>query len=249
MIEAALRESVATGCRVLAANGHSDLVWGHLSVRDPDGRGLWLKRAGLGFDEVRPGDVHLISWDGELLAGQEPIHLEYHIHTEVLRARPDVAAVIHSHPEAAVTLAAAGLPLQPLGHEGTYFTPPDIARFTETGDLIRNPELGRSVASALGDRNAVLLVNHGIVVAESSVPRAVFGAVILEKACRMQLAAVAAGRGGLTVSPPEEALAKRDRCYSDGQVALGWDYLVRSLPGDRAEGDHLWLTCTGRLIR
>lgn len=231
-----MRESVATGCRVLAANGHSDLVWGHLSARDPDGRGVWLKRAGLGFDEVRAADVHLISWDGELLDGPDPVHVEHHIHTEVLRARPDVAAVVHSHPEAAVTLAATGLELEPLGHEGTYFTPPDVARFSETGDLIRTPELGRSVATALGARNALLLVNHGIVVAEASVQRAVFGAVILEKACRMQLAAAAAGAGGPSASSPAEATAKRERCYSDRQVGLGWDYLVRSLPRIEARG-------------
>ncbi|WP_166352461.1 class II aldolase/adducin family protein [Phytoactinopolyspora limicola] len=226
-----LRELVATGCRVLAANGHSDLVWGHLSVRDPDGRGVWLKRAGLGFDEVRADDVHLISWDGDVVEGPEPVHLEHHIHTEVLRARPDVAAVVHSHPESAVALAATGLELEPLGHEGTFFTPPDVPRFTETGDLIRTPELGRSVAAALGDRNALLLVNHGVVVAESSVERAVFGAVILEKACRMQLlAAMAAGAEPLRASAPDEAIAKRARCYSTRQVSLGWDYLVRSVP-------------------
>src|SRR5690606_760279 len=125
------REQVVIGSRVLAANGHADMVWGHLSVRDPDGRGVWIKRAGRGFDELVPEDVHLLSWDGELLEGQGPVHLEYHIHTEVMRARDDVGAVVHSHPEAAVTLAATGLPLQPLGHEGTYFTPPDVPRYRE----------------------------------------------------------------------------------------------------------------------
>lgn len=225
------RAAVADGCRVLAANGNSDLVWGHLSLRDPDGRGVWLKRAGLGFDEIRTPDVHLLSWDGTLLEGRGPVHLEHHIHTEVLRARPDVAAVVHSHPEGPVAFAATGAPLCAVGHEATYFTPPDIARFTDTGDLIRTPELGRCVAAALGDRNAALMVNHGIVVAESSIPRAVVGAVLLEKACRMQLQVQAATGGAHPVgSPPDEALAKRERCYSDQQVERGWQYLLRRLP-------------------
>ncbi|SOD99404.1 class II aldolase/adducin family protein [Blastococcus haudaquaticus] len=155
MTRADPREAVAVGCRILAAHGHADMVWGHLSVRDDAGRGLWLKRAGVGFDELVPDDVHLLSWDGELLEGDGPVHLEHHIHTEVMRARADVGAVVHSHPESAVTLAATGLPLQPLGHEGTFFTPPDVPRYTETGDLIRTGELGRSVAAALGERNAL----------------------------------------------------------------------------------------------
>ncbi|WP_129667072.1 class II aldolase/adducin family protein [Phytoactinopolyspora endophytica] len=233
----AVRELVSTGCRVLAANGHSDLVWGHLSARDPDGRGVWLKRAGLGFDEIGPDDVQLLSWDGELLAGQGPVHLEHHIHIEVLRARRDVAAVVHSHPEAAVALAATGLALQPVGHEATFFTPPDVPRFDRTGDLIRTSELGAEVAGVIGPHNAALLVNHGVVVAESSVERAVFGAVVLEKACRAQLLAVSAvGADRLIASPDEEALAKRERCYSARQVSLGWQYLVRSLPGPAAAG-------------
>jgi ribulose-5-phosphate 4-epimerase/fuculose-1-phosphate aldolase len=42
-----LRELVALGCRILGANGHDDYVWGHVSARDPDGRGAWMKAAGL----------------------------------------------------------------------------------------------------------------------------------------------------------------------------------------------------------
>lgn len=222
------KERVILGSRVLAENGHSDMVWGHLSVRDPDGHGVWIKRSGLGLEELTVEDVQLVSWDGEILEGRGAVHLEHHIHTEVMRARTDVDAVIHSHPDAAVTLAATGLPLTPLSHEATYFTPPDIARFTETGDLIRTRELGEAVARALGERNAMLLVNHGIVVADRSMERAVFAAVLLEKACRIQLAAFAAAGTELLASDDAEALAKRDRCYADSQVQHGWDYLVRS---------------------
>ncbi|WP_425297358.1 class II aldolase/adducin family protein [Nocardia abscessus] len=83
--------------------------------------------------------------------------------------------------------------------------------FTETGDLIRTPAMGRAVARALGERNAVLLVNPGVVVTGTSIPEAVFAAVVLEKACRMQLAAAAASSATLRVSSDEEAIAKRGR--------------------------------------
>jgi L-fuculose-phosphate aldolase len=224
------REAVVTGCRVLAENGHSDMVWGHLSLRDADGRGIWIKRAGLGFEELAASDIQLVGWNGELIDGEGDVHVECHIHLETLRARPDVGAVVHSHPEAAVTLASTGLPLLPIGHEATFFVPADIPRFTETGDLIRTPELGAAVARVLADRNAVLLVNHGIVVAESSVERAVFGAVLLERAARMTLAAAAAvgDVSLLSVSDEAEARAKRAACYSDRQVTHGWNYLVRT---------------------
>jgi L-fuculose-phosphate aldolase len=224
------RLSVVTGSHILARNGHSDMVWGHLSRRDAQGRGLWIKRAGLGFEELAPADIQLVGWDGELLDGPGTVHLESHIHIEVMRARADVNAVVHSHPEAAVTLAATGLPLLAVGHEATFFVPDDVPRFTGTGDLIRTADLGRDVAEALGDRNALLLVNHGIVVAETSVERAVFGAVLLERAARMTLAAVSANGGttGLRISDDAEAMSKRAHCYSNRQVAHGWDYLSRT---------------------
>ncbi|MFG1615821.1 class II aldolase/adducin family protein [Nonomuraea wenchangensis] len=219
-------EEVATGCRVLAAHGHSDLVWGHLSRRDPDGRGLWLKAAGYGYQEITPERVVHIDRDGQLLGGEGRVHLEYPIHAEIMAARPDVGAVVHSHAEAAVTFAATGLPLLPLGHEGTLFWPPDIARFTATGDLIHTRELGERLAEALGDRNAVLLHQHGLVTVGPDVPTAVMTAIFLEKACRMQLAAAATG-ASCTWSDEEEALTKRERCYGPRQLADAWAHLVR----------------------
>ena len=49
---ASAREEVALGCRVLGAAAQSDLVWGHLSARDPDGRGVWMKASTYGLEEV-----------------------------------------------------------------------------------------------------------------------------------------------------------------------------------------------------
>lgn len=223
-----LRELVSLGCRVLGAADQGDLIWGHVSARDPDGRGAWMKAAGLGFEEVRPDDVVLVSWDGEVLEGTGRRHAEYPIHTEVLRARPDVGSVIHTHSPAAVALGAVGVPLRAVSHEANLFVPPDLARFTETGDLVLTPELGRSVARTLGDRNACLLVNHGVVVAAPDVQTATVTAYLLDRACRMQLTAMAAG-GWATWSSPEESLAKREHCYPDPLLHGAWDYLVRRI--------------------
>lgn len=223
-----VRDEIALGCRILDREGQGDYIWGHVSGRDPEGRGTWLKGAGLGFDEITDQEVGLVGRDGSLLAGKGRVHFEFPIHTEVLAARPDVGAVVHTHAEAAVAFGATGLPLRPIGHDGTLFTPPDIARYTLTGDLIRTPEMGASVADALGDRNALFLVNHGIVTVGPDVATAVLTAVFLERACRMQLLAAAAG-GELRWSSDEEALAKRDRVYGPHQLSAAWAYLRRTL--------------------
>lgn len=223
-----VQQLVALGCRVLGAADQGDLIWGHVSARDPDGRGAWMKAAGLGFEEVGPDDVVLVSWDGQVLEGQGRRHAEYPIHTQVLRARPDVGSVIHTHSPAAVALGALGVPLRALSHEANLFVPPDLARFTLTGDLILTEELGDQVAAALGDRNACLLVNHGIVVAAADVPTATVTAYLLDRACRMQLTVMSAG-GLATWSSAQESLAKREHCYPDLLLEGAWDYLVRRL--------------------
>jgi L-ribulose-5-phosphate 4-epimerase len=221
-----LRSTVALGCRILGAEDQGDLVWGHVSARDPEGRGVWMKAATLGFEEVVPEHVLLVDRGGNVLEGDGQRHAEYPIHTEVIAARPEIGAVVHTHAPWAVAFASLEVPLRPISHEGTLFVPPDIARFTKTGDLILSAELGRDIAAALGDRNALLLVNHGIVAAGADVPTAVMTAVLLERACRTQLRAMAAGKLERW-SSDEEALSKRDHCYGPQLLRHAWEYLSR----------------------
>ena len=221
-----LRENVALGCRILGAEDQGDLVWGHVSARDPGGRGVWMKAATLGFEEVGVDDVLLVDRDGNVVEGGGRRHAEYPIHTEVMAAVPEVGAVVHTHAPAAVAFAALDVPLRPISHEGTLFVPPDVARFTKTGDLILTADLGGDVAAALGGRNALLLVNHGIVTVGPDVATAVMTAVLLDRACRMQLAAMAAGELKRW-SPDEEALSKRGHCYAPELLLQAWDYLSR----------------------
>jgi L-fuculose-phosphate aldolase len=140
-----------------------------------------------------------------------------------MRARPDVNAVVHTHPFHATAFASTMQPLLPMTHDATPFTPPDIPRFTKTGDLIVTSELGAALAETLADRPALLIPHHGIAVAGVNVSVAVMLTVLLEHACASQLAA----RDVKTWSSDEEALSKRDRCWSVSQLEMGYDYFVR----------------------
>jgi ribulose-5-phosphate 4-epimerase/fuculose-1-phosphate aldolase len=223
-----ITDLVATASRILAAAGQGDLIWGHASVRDPDGRGAWLKAAGWGLEEVTADRVHLVSPDGEVVAGDGPRHSEYPIHTEIMIARPDVGAVVHTHPPHAVALAATGQPLRPVSHAANYFVPPEVPRFTRTADLILTRELGQAAAAELGPARALFLVNHGIVTVGPDLQTATVAAVLLERACAQQLLTRAFGDWP-SWSGPDESLSKRSHIYGEGPVRGVWDYLVRSL--------------------
>ncbi len=225
-----LRELVALGCRILGANGHDDYVWGHVSARDPDGRGVWMKASTFGFEEITADRVILVGFDGEVLAGDCPRHAEWPIHTEVMRARPDAGSVVHSHPPHSIAIGASGQPLRPVSHAGTLFVPPDVARFSKTAELITSPDMGAEVAATLGDQHAMFLVNHGIVTAGKDVRDAVIRAVLLEKAAHQQLLTHSFGRPRRW-SSDQEALRKRETVWAENQLAALWDYLGRRLNG------------------
>jgi len=214
------RALIAAACRVLQAAGQGDMVWGHVSVRDADGRGVWIKGSGLGFDEVTEADCVLLSWSGEILAGTASRHVEYPIHTELMAARPDVGGVVHTHPLHSVAFASLGRPLRALSHEGAQLVPPDVPRFTRTGDLVNSAELGRALAAAHG--RAVLMPRHGIVTVAETLGDAVGAAVHLERACQLELLAGPEAQG----SSAEEAAGKRNRARNRFRIA--WEYLERT---------------------
>ena len=223
------RQTVSLASRILAGSGAADLIWGHASVRDPGGRGVWIKQASWGLEEVTPELVHLVTPDGEVLYGGGPRHSEYPIHTEIMLARPDVGGVVHVHSRHAVALGASGQPLRPVSHEANYFVPPAVPRFTQTSDLILNRELGAAVARTLGDSAALFLVNHGIVCTGPDLETATVAAILLERACQQQILTQSLGPG-YQWTPEDESVAKREHIYSPRAVRQAWDYLVRSLP-------------------
>ena len=83
---------------------------GHLSMRDPLGRGLWLKRGNIGLEEVTEADFILIGFDGNVLEGDGIRHLEWPIHAEILADRPEINVVAHTHPFHATLLSATEVP-------------------------------------------------------------------------------------------------------------------------------------------
>ncbi|MGO4145669.1 class II aldolase/adducin family protein [Paenarthrobacter sp. YAF11_1] len=219
-------QQVIDAHRALAVAGQTDLIWGHVGIRDPEGRGVWTKASGWGMEEVGPGQVLLVSFDGEVLMGEGKRHIEVFIHAEVMRARADVQATVHSHAAEAAAFASLDVPLRAITHAATPFLNDDVPRFTGTGNLISTPELGGSLAVALGTGNGCLIPGHGILTVGASPAAAVMHAVLLNNACAAHLTALAAG-GPARWSSDEEVAAKREGLWPPAALQSAFDYLVR----------------------
>ncbi|MCX6503423.1 MAG: class II aldolase/adducin family protein [Microbacterium sp.] len=220
-VSAALQVSRAS--KALAYGGLTDFVWGHVSVRDPQGRGFWMKASGLGFDEIEPDQVHLVGWNGDVIAGTGPRHIEWFIHAGVYEARLDVGSVAHAHSDNVNAWCATGEPMRALSHAGIEFTRQQLPRFTETASLIRNRALGQQLAATLGDSIGVLIPQHGFVMTGDDVAASVMRSVLLERATCVLLQALTAG--GIESAMSDDDLAVQG--WPQSQIHAGFDYLVR----------------------
>lgn len=230
-VQAQLAELCAAH-RVLAAEGHEDRTSGHVSWRDADGRGFWMKRSQIGMDEVlTPDDLLLLDFDGKILAGKGSRHHEWPIHSEILRARPDVHAVGHTHAFYSQIFAATDEPMHPVGKEGAWFD--DQPKFQETCSLIRTPELGVRVAATLGAADAVFLMSHGIAFTGTRIRECVMVGIFLESAVRAQ---VTLAMTGFRYKWPteEDARAKRAQTRTATGIDNYWNYVIRRDAANRA---------------
>ncbi len=221
-----LREQAAWACRILALEGYADLTLGHVSIRDDGGDAVYIKRKGVALDEVGPEDVVAVD-DPEAT-----LHLETVLHTEIYKLRPDVGAVIHGHPPYTTAFAATDARLELLTHDAVLFSA-GISVFDDTASLVTDEEQGRAVAEALGSRRAVILRNHGVVIADRDVRWAVLSAVTLERAIRLQ--SIASTLGALRPIPADHAEEMYADKYQDRFLDEYWEAWIRKV---RRAGAH-----------
>src|SRR5437660_6111156 len=222
----ALRRKLTNAGRILTSQDQGDFVAGHVTVRLPDDPHRFLmKPATIGLDEMTPDNIITVDLDGKKVGGTMPRHNEVFIHSEVLRARSDINAVVHTHAPHAVAFSSLGRELVPVNNEAGYFYR-KLPVFSETTDLIVSPARGKAVARSLGQHGAVLLRNHGIVTAGRSIEEAVWIALKLERACRVQLMAEAAGGPKLLADGDDLRQKSRRANRTDLHVNV-FNYLVR----------------------
>jgi ribulose-5-phosphate 4-epimerase/fuculose-1-phosphate aldolase len=237
--DAALRKSLdelARACRILEMEGHGDMTLGHLSLRDPGQRGFWLKRNRIGLGEVLSADDFvLVDWDGRQIAGSGGRHSEWPIHSEILRLRPDVEVVAHSHPFHACVFSASLDLLQPFTLDADYFI--DVPRHEADVALITTKDEGAALAQSLGSGFAVLMGNHGVTFCGTSIPHAACVGIFLEKACKAQLVGQSAG---FRASLPGRATREKrhNQIMTPVHWEHSWNYFCRKLKarGETAGG-------------
>lgn len=221
-----IKQAMIWAGKVLVAEGHDDFTRGHISMRLPDNPGLFFMKAhSLGLDEITMDNILTVDLDGKVVAGTAKRHSEVFIHTGILRARADVNCVLHTHPTYCTALSATGHPIKALSQPGALYWQ-GLGVYTDTINLIRTPQMGEGVAKALGPHRAVLLKNHGVVIASPSIAETVISGIMLENAAQIQLIAEAAGETAAEFPRQDLEQLKHDVSRPE-QFKVNFDYLVR----------------------
>ena len=224
--DAEARAALLHGFRILASYGLGARIAGHLTRRHPTRPAFWTHRFGLGFEEVGEHDLVLADFNLVVLEGEGPINPTMHIHAAIYRARPDVHAVSHTHGPHVVALSATESEFAACSQMAGLFHG-RIASFDESNLIVLSGSQGDAMAAALGQGSALILRNHGCLVAAGSVAEVVLQTITLEEAAEAQLRAMAAGR--MRGMAADAAAQVRDFVLQPAIIGRYWEYEVRRL--------------------
>jgi L-fuculose-phosphate aldolase len=164
-----LREDLVTTARRMSELGLTPGMSGNVSVRTPTG-GMMVTPSGMPYGELVPDDAVEMKLDGSMRAGQRTPTSEWQLHRDLLGARQDIGAIVHTHSLFCTTISCLRREIPAIHYmvvlAGTDAIP--CAEYATFGSA----QLALNAVSALGGGNACLLANHGMVALGSSLPQA-----------------------------------------------------------------------------
>lgn len=202
------KDKLAAAFRIFGKLGYDEGVMGHLSARDPENPDhFWINPFGLSFNLITAQDLLRVSLNGDLIEGEGFPHPGgIPLHAAILRLRPDIMSVIHTHSIHGRTWTTTGRLLPPASAEAAVF----YGRHAIYDSNLYGE--GNNLVEAIGNNRALLMKNHGILSVGQTVDEAAYLFISLEKICQSQLAAESAG--GVDVMSAEHAQQRSDRFKS-----------------------------------
>src|SRR5499426_4211635 len=224
--EALLREKAATLTRMLNFQGTIGM-FGHVSVRVP-GTDKCFISPGASTDKtvLRPEQMFVYNIDGTII--EHPgglIPLEWRIHTQIHRDRPDAMCIAHLHAPHARALGVAGKEVVPVFLHGSFLR--GGVPTWNNPRLVVNDDQAADLSRALGDKVAVQMRGHGSVVVGESAEAAFFGCTFLEEnACKQLEAEIIGGAIALSADEAQDCSAST---YNSRLFNLLWSYYERKV--------------------
>ncbi len=228
-----LRQKLLFAFHIVDMLGQPSGMGSHLTARLPGADRFFFHVHNFGFGEVTQDLIHEADFELNVLSGDNvDINPTLHIHTRLYLARPDVTCILHTHAKHVTALSATGKTIEVLTQGGARLFEECIF-FDEDDGVALGKDPGEAMARHLGNRSCMVLKNHGLLTAASSIPAAVILADTMEREAEIQLMAMAAG----SLSPPSRQGSLRSKEYlsNDRMFDRAWTYLMRRLARERPE--------------
>ena len=163
---------------------------GHMSCRLPGTANILINSGKSVRSKLTAADIIEIDLDGKPVGHDVVPPMEFHLHSAIYRARPDVNAVAHTHPVWSTLFSSAGEAVQPVTMQAAVMGPVQV--FAKTAS-INQRALAEELAAALGPHRVIMLRSHGAVTVGGDVIEAFVLAIYLEETARRQYLARAIG--------------------------------------------------------
>ena len=168
-------------------------TWGNLSVRAPESGLVYLTPSAMPYDTLTEQDIVVMRTDGTTVEGDRKPTVEWGMHLGILKTRPEINAVIHTHPIYSQVFAVLRQPIPPVIDEAAQILGGTV--YPTEYALPGTPELARNVLTALGEHGAAcLLANHGAVCLGENMDQAFRVCTVLEMTARIYQMALAVGK-------------------------------------------------------
>lgn len=167
-------------------------TWGNISVRDPETGLFYLTPSGMPYDIIEPEDIIVMDKDLNIVEGTRKPTIEFGMHVGIMNVRPDVNAVIHTHPVESQVFACLHRDIPPVIDEAAQLLGGTVkcAKYALPG----SEELAHNVIEALGDGAACLMANHGAVCVGADMDTAFRVCTVLEMTAEIYQKALAIGK-------------------------------------------------------
>jgi len=189
---------------------------GNLSIIDRETGQVAVSPSGIEYAVLQPEDVVLTDLDGNIQSENCKPSSELGFHLSIYRQREDVQAIVHTHSPYATTMACLGWEI-PAVHYLVGFAGKKvpIAPYATFG----TPELARSVAENIGEFNALLLANHGLVAVGQNIDAAFAAAEEIEFVARIYYQTRNIGKPVILPEEEMEAVLEKFKTYGQKKMS------------------------------
>lgn len=213
-----LKQTLVDAIRMMERAGIIDFN-GHFSARLPEGDRMLINSGKSVRSALTVDDIVVIDLDGNLLEGEAVPPMEFHIHAQIYRRRPDVNAVVHTHPHWSTLFSMVGKPVLPVIMQACVIG--EIPVFPKTAS-INTRALGEELAECLGENRVAMLKSHGAVATGGDIIEAFVLGVYLEETAQKQY--MASQLGPVTVLDSEQIQTISSNLWKPNLLRKVWDY-------------------------